>query len=123
MIFEFAVQRTFNESIDVVDMGNTALRCTSKDMNIYYIILKTVLGKTSILKFGPVCPDIELLQNDFSVSYKKIDYKETPIFREIDKFINDYKKEIDTVEEVTEYEAWQDFPAIQQLFEDISEVF
>ena len=29
----------------------------------------------------------------------------------------------ETVEEVTEYEAWQDFPAIQQLFEDISEVF
>lgn len=123
MVFEFAVQRTFNESIDVVDMGNTALRCTSRDLNTYYIILKTVLGKTSIIKFGPVCTDIELLQNDFSVSYKKIDYKETPIFREIDKFINDYKKEIDSVEEVTEYEAWQDFPAIQQLFENISEVF
>ena len=123
MIFEFAVQRTFNESIDVVDMGNTALRCTDKSMNIYYLIVKTVMGKTHILKFGPICPDIEVLQNDFSVSYKKIDYKETPLFREIDKFINDYKKEIAAVEEVTEYEAWQDFPAIQQLFERISEVF
>lgn len=123
MIFEFAVQRTFNESIDVVDMGNTALKCSNKNMEIFYLITKTVFGKTHILKFGPVCPDIEMLINDFSVSYKKIDYKENLIFKEIDKFINDFKKEVDTVEEVTEYEAWQDFPSIKQLFDDISEVF
>lgn len=119
MIFEFSVQRTFNESIDVVDIGNTALRCTNKHLDNFYIILKTVMGKTSILKFGPVCPDVEVLQNDFSVAYKKIDYKENVICREIDKFINDFKKEIDSVEEITEYEAWQDFPAIQTGFENV----
>ena len=58
-------------------------------MNIYYIIVKTVMGKTSIIKFGPVCPDIDMLQNDFSVSYKKIDYKENLIEKEVDKFIKD----------------------------------
>lgn len=118
MIFEFSVQKTFNESIDVVDIGNTALRCISKNMEVYYLITKTIMGKTSIIKFGPVCPDIEMLVNDFSAYYKKIDYKENLIFKEIDKFINDYKKEISEVEEITEYEAWQDFPAVQQLFEN-----
>lgn len=119
MIFEFAVQRTFNESIDVVDIGNTALRCTNHRLDMYYIIIKTVLGKTSIIKFGPIYPDAEILLDDFSVAYKKIDYKESTICREIDRFINDFKKEINTVEEVTDYEAWQDFPAVQQLFENI----
>ena len=119
MIFEFSVQRTFTESIDVVDMGNTALRCTNRDMETYFIITKTVMGKTHIIKFGPVCPDIELLISDFSVTYKKIDYKENLIFKEIDKFINDYKKEIDVVEEITEYEAWEDFPQIKQLFDNV----
>ena len=46
------------------------------------------MGKTSILKFGPVCPDIEALLNEFSVDYKKIDYKETAVFKEINKFID-----------------------------------
>jgi hypothetical protein len=119
MIFEFSVQKTFNESIDVVDMGNTALKCTNRHMDNYYIIIKTVMGKTSIVKFGPVCPDIDVLLNDFFVNYKKIDYKEGTIYKEIDKFINDFKKEIDTVEEITEYEAWQDFPNVQQQFENI----
>lgn len=122
MIFEFAVKKTFNQSIDVVDIGNTALRCTSTNMLDYYLITRTVLGKTSILKFGPICPDLDMLINDFTVSYKKLDYKENVVFREIDKFINDFKKEIDSVEEITEYEAWQSFPKIQENFENIMEL-
>lgn len=118
MIFNFSVQRTFNESIDIVDVGNTALCCTNKTFDNYYIIIKTTFGKTSILKFGPVCSEVDSLLNDFSVSYKKIDYKENAIYKEVDKFINDYKKEITSVTEITEYEAWKDFPAIQSLFEN-----
>jgi hypothetical protein len=119
MIFEFSVQKTFNESIDVVDMGNTALRCTNRQLDNYYIIVKTIMGKTHFIKFGPVCSEIDALLEDFSVEYKKIDYKESQVYKEIDKFINDFKKRIEVVEEVTEYEAWQDFPAIQQLFENV----
>lgn len=119
MIFEYSVQKTFNESIDVVDIGNTALRCIGNKLDEYYIILKTVMGKTSIIKFGPIMPDVEVLFNDFSVSYKKIDYKENLINNEVTKFINDYKKEIVKVEEITEYEAWKDFPPVQQWFENI----
>lgn len=118
MVFEFSVQKTFNQAIDIVDMGNTALRCVNKQLDNYYIITKTVFGKTSILRFGPVCPDLNVLINDFSVNYKKIDYKENLIFKEIDKFLNDYKKDIDTVEEITEFELWQDFPEIKQYFEN-----
>lgn len=119
MIFEFSVQKTFTESIDIVDIGNTALRCINKGMDEYYIICKTVFGKTAMIKFGPVCPEIDGLLNDFTVNYKKIDYKETSISKEIDKFINDYKKEITAVEEITDYEAWRGFPAVQQYFENI----
>ena len=118
MVFEFSIKKTFDQSIDIVDMGNTALRCTDHFMNTYYLITKTVMGKTLIMKFGPVCPELDILMSDFFVNYKKIDYREGPIIKEIDKFINDYKKEIETVEEITEYEAWQDFPPIQQYFEN-----
>lgn len=118
MLFEFSVQKTFSQSIDIVDIGNTALKCSNGILN-YYIIIKTVMGKTSILKFGPIIFDLETLVDDFSVNYKKIDYKETVISKEINKFINDYKKAIETVEEITEYEAWQDFPKIKQFYENV----
>lgn len=119
MIFEFSVQKTFDQSIDIVDIGNTALRCTNRLMDDYFLIVKTVFGKTHIIKFGPVCPDIDILIDGFSVSYTKLDYKETKIHKEIDKFINDFKKEINNIEEITEYEAWNAFPAIQQQFENV----
>ena len=45
MIFEYSVQRTFDEMIDIVDIGNTALRCTNSEMCDYYIILKTIMGE------------------------------------------------------------------------------
>jgi hypothetical protein len=118
MIFEYSVQKTFNESIDIVDIGNVALKCVSNNYDEYYIILKTVMGKVSILTFGPVCTDIEVLISDFAVNYKKIDYKEQAIHKEVSKFINDFRKEITSVEEITEYEAWRSFPAIQQQFEN-----
>lgn len=117
MIFEYSATRTFNEMIDIVDIGNMALRCIKeKDACEYFIITKTVFGKTSIIKFGPICPDIDMLIDGFEVEYKKMDYKESKIEKEIDKFINDFKKEVSLVEEITEYEAWQNFPEIQQLF-------
>lgn len=119
MVFEYSVKKTFNESIDVVDIGNTALKCVGSKLDEYYIILKTIMGKVSIIKFGPVCPDIDVLINDFAVSYKKIDYKESAIYNEVSKFINDFRKEITVIEELTEYEAWQAFPAVQQLFENV----
>ena len=119
MIFEFSVQKTFNQSIDIVDAGNTALVCTNNKLENYYLITKTVLGKTSILKFGPIWPDLDVLVNDFSVQYKKIDYKESLIHKEIDKFINDFKKDINSIEEATEYEVWEDFPDIKQYFENV----
>lgn len=117
MIFDYSVQRTFSESIDIVDIGNTALRCTEDDGMEYYVITRTIMGKFHIIKFGPVLPDIPVLIPDFTVSYKKFDYKEAPIFKEVDKFINDGRKKIKSVEEITEYEAWQIFPAIQEFFE------
>ena len=119
MTFEFSVQKTFNESIDIVDIGNTALRCTNSLLDTYYMVIKTVFGKTSIIKFGPVCTEIDALLDDFTVNYKKIDYKEVLICKEINKFINDFKKGIDKIEEITDYEVWQDFPDIQQQFNNI----
>ena len=91
MIFEYSVQKTFTESIDIVDFGNTAIRCTENNIVDYYILVKTVLGKTHIIEFGPVAPDIPSLCDGFNISYKKIDYKEAAIFKEISKYINYFK--------------------------------
>lgn len=118
MLFEYSATRTFNETIDLVDIGNTAIRCIAGIYD-YYMIIKTVYGKTSILTFGPTNPDFEELAEDFSVSYKKMDYKENKICKEITKYINNPYSEIERVEEIPEFEAWVNFPKIKELFENL----
>ena len=94
MTFEYSVQKTFNESLDVVDAGNCALKCSGGKLGAYnyYVIVKTIMGKTHMIKYGPVIPDIPMLVENFNVTYNKNDYKESFIFKEIDKFINECMK-------------------------------
>ena len=118
MIFNYDPQMLFTQSIDVVDIGNMTLRCSNASGAEFYLITTTVLGKTSILKIGPIIPDLPMLLNDFTVSYKKVDYKEATICKEVSRYIQDTKKEITNVEEIVEEELWEIFPDIITLFKN-----
>jgi len=109
-IIGFDAQKTFTQEIEVEDLGNCALRCTNKDFEDYYICTQTIMGKTYILKFGPVVADINELTEDFDLSYKKIDYKEKVIEREINLLVNDAKKKINQVEIIKLEEALEMIP-------------
>ena len=75
MIFEFKPEMCYMEQLDVEDIGNVCIRAISEHELEYYIITKTILGKTFILKFGPILPDLQALWSGFSVNFSKIDYK------------------------------------------------
>lgn len=119
MIFSYDPQTMFTQSIDVVDIGNMTLRCKSRSEEEYYITTKTVMGKTAILKVGPILPDLPALLNDFTVTYKKVDYKEATICKEVSKYMQDMKKEIVDVEEIVELELWENFPDICEFFNNV----
>lgn len=116
MIIDYKQDYVFTESIDVEDIGNTCIKAIAKDGVEYYAITKTILGKTSILKFGPVMPDLPLLCIGFSASFSKINYKENKICKEISMFLNNPKAEIEKAEVITEYEAYQVFPNVVEAF-------
>ena len=75
MIFEYDQQPVFMKNIQIDDIGNVALRCSNEKGQEYYIIVQTFLGKTALMKFGPVYPDINLMCDTMELSYKKFDYK------------------------------------------------
>lgn len=119
MIIDYAAQKTFTDSVDIIDAGNCCLRCSDNSGGEYYVVTKTVMGKTGILKFGPVVADMAVLLENFSVEYKKIDYKEPMIQKEISKYINDARKQISSVENAVEPEAWTSFPDIAEAFNNM----
>jgi len=121
MLFEYHAEEVFTKELDLVDVGNSAVRCVTKDFAEYYILLTTIMGKTHVLKFGPVVPDLDTLSDNFSVSYKKIDYNEQKIKREIDQVLNDTKKAIEEAEEIPVEVAMMSFPNISAQYMNIGD--
>ena len=120
MIFEFKPEMCYMEQLDVEDIGNVCIRAISEQELEYYIITKTILGKTFILKFGPILPDLQALWSGFSVNFNKIDYKEGKIIKEISTMLNNSnpKDKIAKAEVITEYEAFSIFPDIIELYKN-----
>lgn len=115
--FEYAPQEVFTKQLEVADIGNTCIRAETAEHTEMYLLTKTTMGKTAILKFGPILPDVrEVLLEGFSVTYKKIDYKENNIIKEIRLFLNDAKKNFIDAEETYEEAALREFPDIAEAF-------
>lgn len=112
-LVNFDLQKTYAQTIEVEDIGNCAIRSTNAGFEDYYIVIQTVMGKTSILTFGPILADVSIIQEDFNLSFKKIDYKEKNINNEINKFINDTRKAIKQAEVISIEEALQAIPTYE----------
>jgi hypothetical protein len=117
MIIDYSIQKTFSESLILEDIGNCAIYCQGsfRDGKItlpgdYYIIIKTVMGKTKAVKWGPMMPDLDELPNTFKLEVKTLNYKETAIVKEIQGFINDGFKGITQASEITIDEALTKLP-------------
>ena len=119
MIFEYDQQPVFMQNIQIEDLGNFALRCSTEKSQEYYIVVKTYLGKTALLKFGPVYPDITCLVENMELSFKKFDYKENTIEREVSKYINDGRAGINKVVLIQEYEALAMMPTAESFLNSL----
>lgn len=126
MIFDYNATRTFADTLQVDDPGNCAIRCEGiyyegkiPCYGEYYLITKTVMGKTSVLKFGPVVADLPYALNSFDASFKQFKYKEATIEKEIKLFINDGKKGITKAEEVLDLDAFNAYPSMQDTFDNL----
>lgn len=116
MIFEYDQQKVFVGSLDVVDAGNMCIRCISEHGDEYYIFTKTLFGKVSMLKIGPFVDGLDMLIDGFTAMYKKFDYKENIIQKEVQSYINDPKKSIKELEEIQPEEMYDKIPNIIDLY-------
>lgn len=119
MIFEFDQQPVFMQNINIEDIGNVALRCSNEKLREYYIVIKTYLGKTALISFGPLLGDVEALVDNMSLTFKKFDFKEYTIEREIEKFINDGRSMINKVEIIPEMEALAHLPSAESFLNSL----
>ena len=122
MIVDYNATKTFTESLVIDDPGNCAIYGfgSFRDGKVllpgdFYMIIKTIMGKTTFIKWGPMLPDITALPNSFKLEIKTSSYKESTIAKEIQGFINDSFKGIQSAEVLEVEEALDNLPDIDNF--------
>lgn len=111
--FEFNEQRLAQSAVDIDNIGQFAIRAVDINAACYFLLVRTDLGVSTIVSFGPVIPDTEINEplDGYSASIIRIEYKETRLKKFISTWLNDTSKNLLDAEEVDV------FYAIDQVFD------
>lgn len=88
MDFPYAPEQTYFGLLSIEDIGQCALVASKDDEAEYYLVIKTTLGESSIMEYGPIVPDIPLLPKKVSCAFDRIDYSEDQLIKRITKFLS-----------------------------------
>lgn len=108
MIFEYLQRITVEGQLDVDNIGDCTLLARNDFGEEFYLIIKTELGWTEVIEWGPVAPDIGLLPTTVSITYNRFEYNEYRLEKLIDKFLNNPKRGI-TQAQITDLETIRPF--------------
>ena len=98
--FEYDKELVAHSSIDIEDVGNCALLGYNDNYFEYGLIVKTTMGKSQIITFGPFVPDVDELPDEVNCTYQKIDYNDKKLLSIINLWLNDKKKKLTQVRSV-----------------------
>lgn len=85
---EYNPEEVLTESIYVKDIGNCALEGVDDDGLSYFLVIATRSGKSHILTWGPIVPDIiELPKKAFSESYFTENYNDDKLEKFLAKWV------------------------------------
>lgn len=94
MTFDYLQRIIVDGQLEVDNIGDCNIQANNDFGEEYYLMIKTVLGWTEVLEYGPCVPDFPELQYNYSIKYNKFEYNQSKIERVIDKFLNDGKRGI-----------------------------
>lgn len=86
--FEYKPATVYTEKLEIDDIGNVILNAKNTlTFDEYYLIIKTSLGFTHIIQYGPYNENIQLpLYVDYA--FNRFEYNENKIIKIINNFIS-----------------------------------
>lgn len=94
MTFEYLQRVVVESELEVDNIGDCCIIANNDVGEEYYLILKTELGWTESIEYGPCVPDMVQLQLNYQINYTRFEYNQGKIERIIDKFLNHPKRVI-----------------------------
>lgn len=95
MQFEYFYSSVAANSIDIDDIGNCAIRTFNDVGESWVLLIKTQLGSTQILQYGPFIEDMSTnICTYVKSTYSRFDYDQRKIIGIVDSALNDTRNGI-----------------------------
>ena len=88
MTFDYLQRVTVDGQLEVENIGDCVIRANNDINQEFFLIIKTELGYTEVLEYGPMWIDMNELPSEYKVSYSRFEYNQSKIMNRIDKFLN-----------------------------------
>lgn len=119
MTFEYLQRIIVDAQLDVENIGECVIRGRNDLGEEFYLIIRTDMGWTEQINYGPVTPDVDILPFNISLNYARFEFNQTKLMRAIDKFLNDPKKMITQAEVIELAEVHESIiNSINKIFPD-----
>ena len=92
--FSYCPQKSYMGQLDVEDIGNCAIHIMAASpitmsLDEYYMVIRTVRGRTSILQYGPRHIELKELPGKVFLSYQSFEYSPSKVGKCITSFLTD----------------------------------
>lgn len=101
MNFEYMFTTQASASIDIEDLGNFIIQAYSDTGQSSILIVKTVLGSTQIIEYGPFYIDDNKMNQHIEMIYDNISFDIKKITNKVTKFLDSRKIQVTQVVEKT----------------------
>lgn len=89
---EYNRQYAPQDCLYIDNMGDVSIEASNDEGMLFYLILVTKRGTSTMLTFGPVVPDIYELPSGYSVQLEEFDFETDKAQKKVSMWLNDRKK-------------------------------
>lgn len=101
MKFEYLQRVIVDAELEIDNIGDCVIQANNDLAEEFYLIIRTELGWTEVMEYGPFVPDLLQLPYNYQITYNRFEFNQSKIERIIDKFLNNPKKIITQAKIVT----------------------
>lgn len=119
MVFDYMQRVVIDGQLTVDNVGECIIQATNDIGEQWFLFIKTELGWSEIIDYGPHLPDFDMLSPNFQIKYSRVEYNQGRLEKYIDRFLNEPKRIITQAKVVT-FDELEDIEFVNPIYKVFS---
>ena len=118
MQIDYFLETIVNGSLEIENIKNCAIEANDDLGNFYYLIIKTTMGISNILEFGPI-NSVATPPTAYQ-KFKQAEVKDSKLVKIIYDFLNNELRKITQAKEISFEQAFEKYPSLLEYLKQDS---